>query len=477
MLSPVHRWPDAVRWIFCASLSLLPGCVNLEPRFPPSTPPAVRGADPALEAQTRLLESAYGAYAQEKYRLASALLRRFVDSNPDSPKLSEARWWLARSYEQDGDLPAALSAYRVAVGEAPGSTLNAGSYEFHALNRLDAVRRRLGSSSLLERRQVALWLTNGHWHTISDLRSWISQLADVGVTALIVETGSSLHDALRAGSPGVYFKTSKVPVIEDLFTMIVPAAHAKGIAVLASLNLHEPGWMPANSEWNIAVPNQRDQMPQSVGQVDVLHPDYQRFVEAVAQDLLRTDIDGLVLEKRKVKGFYGEWSPTSRRMFEELFGRPSDSRDQPVFTENGWRGAGWKTRAYLEYMTRLTRELRQTRPGLVVAVAVHEQAISSPADAMLEYGEDAIETKQRRLHLVVQPEPDMSERSDEQWARLDVARQRFAPAAGDERQLWLGIFLGAMETSSITAGVKAVLTEKVGKAGSHLLLMTRPGIP
>ena len=477
MLFPVHRWPDAARWIFCASLSFLPGCANLEPRFPPSTPPAVLGIDPALEAQTRLLQSAYHAYTQEKYRLASALLQRFVDSNPDSPKLSEARWWLARSYEQDGDLPAALSAYRVMVGEAPGSTPNAGSYEFHALNRLDAVRRRLGPSSLLERRQVALWLTNAHWHAISDFRSWISQLADAGVTALIVEAGSPSHNTMQPGPMGVYFRTSKVPVIEDLFTMIVPAAHAKGIAVLASLNPHEPGWMPVNSEWNIVVSNQIDQMPQSVGQVDVLHPDYQRFVEAVAQDLLRTDIDGLVLEKRKAGGFAGEWSPTSRRMFEGLFGPPSDSRDQPAFTENEWRGAGWKTRTYLEYMRRLARQLRQTRPGLVVAVAVHEQAISSPAEAMLEYGEDAVETKQRGLHLVVQPEPDMSERSDEQWARLDMVRQRLAPTARDERQLWLGIFLDAMDTSSIMTRVKAVLTEKVGQVGSHLLLMNRPGIP
>lgn len=429
------------------------------------------GIDPAMEAQRRLLESAYRAYVQEKYRLASALLQRFVDSNPDSPKLSEARWWLARSYEQDGDLPAALAAYRAVVGAAPGSTPAAGSYEFHALNRLDAVRRRLSPLSLLERRQVGLWLTNVHWQMIADLRSWMSQLADAGVTALVVETGSSVHDALRAGSPGVYFQTSKVPVIEDLFTMIVPAAHAKGIAVLASLNLHEPGWMPANSEWNIAVPNQIDRMPQPVGHVDVLHPEYQRFVEAVAQDLLRTGIDGLVLESRKAKGFAGEWSPTSRRMFEGLFGQPSDSRDQPAFTENGWRSAGWKTRTYLEHVRRLARQLRQTRPGFVVAVAVHEQAISSPVEAMLEYGEDAIETKQRGLHLVVQPDPDMPERSAEQWAGLDVMQQRLALTGGDERRLWLGIFLGAMDTSSIMTVVKTALMEKVGQVGSHLLLL------
>jgi len=36
-------------------------------------PPATLGIDPALDAQTRLMESAYRAYVQERYTLASAL--------------------------------------------------------------------------------------------------------------------------------------------------------------------------------------------------------------------------------------------------------------------------------------------------------------------------------------------------------------------------------------------------------------------
>src|SRR5262249_38215645 len=152
--------------------------------------PGALGVDPALDAQMQLLESAYRAYAQERYPLASALLQRFVDSNPDSTRVSEARWWLARSYEEGGDIPAALSAYRALVGAVPKSTSLADSYEFHALNRLDAFRQNLGPTSLLERRQVALWLTNADWLTIPDVGLWMAELADVGVTALIVEAWS-----------------------------------------------------------------------------------------------------------------------------------------------------------------------------------------------------------------------------------------------------------------------------------------------
>jgi len=457
-------------------LLFLSGCAALAPRFPPSIPSVAAGIDPAQDAQTRLLESAYRAYVQERYPLASALFQRFVDTNPASPRLSEARWWLARSYEQGGDLTAALSAYRAVVGEAPRSIPLAGSYEFYALNRLDAFRRSLGPSSLLERRQVALWLTPADWLMISDVRLWIEQLADAGVTALIVEAGSLPRETMQAGPVGMYFQTSKVPVIEDLFTVIVPTAHAKGMAVLASLNLHEPGWTTVNPEWGIALANRTDQVFLPVGHVDVLHPDYQRFVSEVAQDLLRTDIDGLVVGARKTKGFAGEWSPTSRRMFEGQFGLSVDSHDQSI-SPDSWRWAGWKTRSYLGFVARLTQQLRQTRPGLLVAVVVHERAVFFPVDALTEYGEDVLETKQRGLHLVVQPEAGMLERSDDQGAAMEMVRQRLAPKAGDERQLWLGMALGASKLSSLVTAVRATVATKVGQAGTHLLLMNGPAIP
>lgn len=476
MLAPVHRWPDVVRRILCVLLLVLPGCVALEPRFPPSVLPATLGVDPALDAQTRLLESAYRAFVQERYPLACTLLQRFVDFNPDSPRLSEARWWLARSYEERGDLPAALAAYRDVVGASPRSTLRAGSYEFHALNRLDAFRRSLGPSSLLVRRQVALWLTPTDWLTIPDVRRWIEQLADAGVTSIIVEAGAPSRETGQSVPMGVYFQTSKVPVIEDLFTVIVPAAHAKGMAVLASLNLHEPAWTTVNPEWGLAMANRTGQVFQPVGRLDVLHPDYQRLVSEVVQDLLQTDIDGLVVGARKAKGFAEEWSPTSRRMFEELFGPSFDSQDQPV-SPDAWRWVGWKTRTYLGFVARLAQQLRQTRPGFLVAVVVHERAVFFPVDALTEYGEDMLETKQRGLHLVVPPGASMPERSDEQGARMELVRQRLAQTAGDERQLWLGMALDEADSSSQVTAVRAILATKIGQAGTHLLLMNRPSFP
>jgi len=476
VLFPVHRWPQVVRWVSYVLLVVLPGCASLTHRFPPSVPPARSGVDPALDAQTRLIESAYRAFVQERYSLASALFQRFVDSYPNSPRLSEARWWLARSYEQQGDLPAAMFAYRAVVGEAPGSTPLAGSYEYHALNRLDAFRQSRSPSFLLERKQIALWLTSQDWLAIPDIQPLIEQLADAGVTALIVEAGTPSRETMKTGPMGVYFQTSKVSVVEDRFKVIVPAAHAKGMAVLASLNLHEPGWMAVNPEWSIAMANRTEQLFQPVVQIDVLHPDYQRLIGEVAQDLLLTDIDGLVVGTRRAKGFAEEWSPTSRRMFEESFGSSLGNQDQSV-PPDAWRWAGWKTRTYLGFVARLTQQLRQRRSGLLVAVAVHERAVFSPVDALTEYGEDVIETKQRGLHVVIQPEPGISERSADLGAKLEAMQQRLALATRDDRQLWLGVTLVSPDPSALVTAVKAILATKIRQAGTHLLLMNRPSIP
>lgn len=476
LVVPVHRWPDLARWIFCVLCLVLPGCAGLAHQFPPATPSAASGVDPALDAQTKLIESAYRAYVQERYPLACVLFQRFVDSNPNSPRLTEARWWLARSYEQRGDLSAALAAYRTVVGEAPRSAPLAGTYAYHALNRLDAFRRSLGPSSLLERRQIALWVTNADWLAVVDVGPWIAQLADAGVTSLIVEAGVFPREAGQSGPLGVYFQTTKAPIVVDLFKVIVPAAHAKGMAVLASLNLHEPGWMVVNPEWGIGMANGSGLAVPPVGSVDVLHPEYQRLVGEVAQDLLRTEIDGLVMGARRAKGFASEWSPTSRRLFEGLFGPSFDSRDQPV-SPDAWRWAGWKTRTYLGFVARLTQQLRQARPGLLMAVAVHERAVLSPAAALTEYGEDLLETKQRGLDVIVQPELTLPERSEEQGMAKETVRQRLAPTVREERQLWMGMALNASDPASLAAAVRDAIATQVGQAGPHLLLMSGPAIP
>jgi hypothetical protein len=117
------------------------------------------------------------------------------------------------------------------------------------------------------------------------------------------------------------------------------------------------------------------------------------------------------------------------------------------------------------------------RPALLAAVVVHERAVFSPVDALTEYGEDVLETKQRGLQIIVQPESEMPERSNEPMVRMETVRQRLAPIVGDGRQLWLGVAIDKSDLSSLATAVRAALSTQAGQAGTHLFLMNGSVIP
>ena len=74
----------------------------------PSPPRLLPSAGPTIEAQDRLLHTARSHLSEGSYEAAGDVLRRLIETHPQSPLLLEGHWWLARSYEQAGDLYAAL---------------------------------------------------------------------------------------------------------------------------------------------------------------------------------------------------------------------------------------------------------------------------------------------------------------------------------------------------------------------------------
>jgi hypothetical protein len=96
---------------------------------------------------------------------------------------------------------------------------------------------------------------------------------------------------------------------------------------------------------------------------------------------------------------------------------------------------------------------------------------------LTEYGEDVLETKQRGLQIIVQPESGMPDRSNEQVVKMETVRQRLTPTVGDGRQLWLGVAIDKSDVSSLATAVRAALSTQTGQAGTHLFLMYGSVIP
>ncbi len=465
-----HR-QGAVLWLIGIVVLFLAGCHH--PVYPvaPSVPPVESGHDLQLDAQTRLLQEAYRAYVQGRYSKASLLFKRFVDSNSQSPRLSEARWWLARSYEAQGNVPAAFAEYRVLAGASALSDVPAGSYQFHAIRRLDDILQVGGAAVLSQTSPVILSIPHAVWSRITDLSAWVEQVRKVGVTTLLVEAGTSVGAQAQLRAAGVYFRTSTVPVIDDFFGRVIPLAHAQGVAVFAQLDLHHATWMSPKAEWIDAVLSPGSETSQSGGLIDVLHPAYQQAVSRILEDLCRTGIDGLVLQARMRKGFAREVGATSKAVFETTFGQSAEGDPNSPFV---WRWAGWKARSYLRFAEQLREQARRERSTRIIAITVHSSAVLDPNAALMDYGEDVSETRLRGFEIVVLPESESPDGSESGGTEI---RKRLAPMTNGERPLWLGTTLSVSDPEMMPAAVRSALASTSEQPAVPLVLLNERAVP
>jgi Hypothetical glycosyl hydrolase family 13 len=451
-------------------LSLV-GCHSAAYPVAPSVPPVESGIDLQLDAQTRSLAEAYRAYVQGRYSKASILFKRFVDSNSQSARLNEARWWLARSYEAQGNISAAVAEYRTLAGASAPSHDSGASYRAHAVRRLDDLMQTGGAAVLSGVRPVVLSMTHSDWSRIGDTSAWIAQVRQAGVTTLLIDAGTSMGDGGQSRAAGAYFKTSMIPVIDDWLGQVVPLAHAAGVAVFAWFDLHEATWMSPKPDWANAVPSPSTTMPQPSVPVDVLDPDYQQAVSRIVDDLCRTGIDGLVLQARMRKGFAGEISPISRAVFERKFDQSAEGDpSSPLF----WRWAGWKAHSYLRFAEQLKNQARRERTTLIVAVTVHASAVLDPQAALMDYGEDVVETRLRGFEVVVLPEAGTATGAESGRTEL---MKRLAPMVAGERPLWIGTTLAPTDPKLIPAAITTTLTAMQEQPASPLVLMNEAVVP
>jgi hypothetical protein len=315
-------------------------------------------------------------------------------------------------------------------------------------------------------------MTHAAWNRIANPSFWIEQVRQAGVTTLLVDAGPSVGDPEESRAGGAYFKTASVAVIDDVLGRVIPLAHAEGVAVFARLDLHQASWIPPKPDPVSTAPSPTATTTQPIAQVvDVLDPAYQQAVSGIVDDLCRTGIDGLILQARMRNGFAEEISRPSRAAFERKFGQAAE-RDptSPFF----WKWAGWKAHSYLRFVEQLKDRARRERATLIVAVTVHASAVLDPKAALMDYGEDLLESKLRGFEVVVLSESGASNASES--GRVELTK-RLVPTIQGERPLWLGTPLTLSDPESIPAAISATLTARSERPVIPLVLMTETVVP
>lgn len=441
-------------------LCVLSACA-LQTDRPSAIPPAGDASydDPARDARARLLREAYRAFVQDRYPAAVLFFRRFVDDSQESPRMAEARWWLGRAYEQLGDYRAAMAQYRVVAAGQLRHQVNGTVYEGHALRRLDELRRTRGRQLNGQARQLALRVTPAQLPPASALSTWLAELTQSGVTALVVEP----FQVPMAGHEG-----QKTETIMDLLL----ASHLAGLQVWLELDLHAGHGMDVKPDWLTTSSNGPAREEGPAHGPDVTNPAYQSFVEEFVRVLARSGWDGLFLLARPTTGFARDFSEGSFRAFSSSFAlelspeqvlasaRASDGQVQEP-SPTYWRWAGWKAVSYARLVARLRKVLREVNPIATTIVEVHQATLSAPLQGLEQYGEDLAE-------LVPPTGGSVVVRQEEPAGGAPV--EKLGEQLGIPERVWIGVRMNVPAVPLPVGALTAFLSDHPQATRSNLVI-------
>lgn len=124
----------------------------------------------------------------------------------------------------------------------------------------------------------------------------------------------------------------------------------------------------------------------------------------------------------------------------------------------------------------LRTSLRRFQSGLQVVVALHDTAVTRPLDALLEHGEDLLETTTRGLPIAV-PFPSSrtllaSADPDEGW-RLEYL-SRLVNVIGSPERIWIIIPVAAPDRTSVVRELHTSVVEFARTRGLNVLFVPQP---
>lgn len=341
-----------------------------------------------------MLDDAERAFLRADYSDAIRLLNRFLHNHPQSSRVPEARWWLARSYQKAGRLSSAAEHFRLLVH---AQTRN--QYQAEARSRLsqieDVVRGTTKSQSVkgilvsLEsmRSSVDVALMNAANREING--SMVLLNVPCGVA------GSGLHE-----TPPFSFK-SLTTMIQDM--------NARGMAVYLGVTLRCLGRFVEGPSGMVESWKDWEYVPQS-GTVQrsryfsLNAQGYREFLVKWLSQFRNLPLRGLVIRHEVPVGVYEGMSPASLQSFQQAFNVDFDpvrvfSERRPVPTTVShavlpdvfWKWAGWKARERLRLFQNVVETLRDRLPHLQFGIEVQLQSVADPVHGLVHFAEDWID--------------------------------------------------------------------------------------
>ena len=241
--------------------------------------------------------------------------------------------------------------------------------------------------------------------TLEDVRGEIRRLKTHGIDTIILRVfhnrGDRPYPFVRTTKmlprAGVYFKTSHAPVVADILTPILDAAHREGIRVFA--------WMTTRYA-NYGIEDRRELACRGYDVrkrrffrckgLDLFNDTAVEHIKALYRDLAKYPIDGILFQDDLILKYNEGLSPVAMRGFGEETGlelEPSRLyriREDSIITYTPlfWQWAEWKNRRLIHIIDELKRTVRRVNPEVKFAINLMYENLTSPSNALAWFSQD-----------------------------------------------------------------------------------------
>jgi biofilm PGA synthesis lipoprotein PgaB len=233
--------------------------------------------------------------------------------------------------------------------------------------------------------------------TIEDIAIEMKRVKQAGVNTIIFRVfhnkDDRYHALARSGvKSGVYFKSSRAPVVTDILPEIITAAHKNGLKIFAWMTTRyaDYGIEGADSLACKGYDMASGAFVRCKG-LDLFSEEAVRHIVSLYSELADNDIDGILFQDDLVLRHNEGFGPYARAFFKRETGNeltPSllygagVSGSSPNYTPLFWKWAEMKNRRLLGVASRVMEAVRKKRPQAKFAINLMYESVTRPAMAL-----------------------------------------------------------------------------------------------
>ncbi|NVM57138.1 MAG: hypothetical protein HWN51_03340, partial [Desulfobacterales bacterium] len=196
---------------------------------------------------------------------------------------------------------------------------------------------------------------------------------------------------------GVYFETAHAPVVDPILSRLVSIGHRHGVKVFAWMETRKMPLALPDPEGSMALGYRFEKGTLEPLQMWSIFDEFvQERLIALYQDVVRSGIDGILIQDDLVMYQYEDFSPKAVALFEEETGRVlnpqrlyggtfQDSKGRwhvSYYSDTFWMWSRWKNEKLLNFAHQLIEAARSADPEIEIAMNFMYESVTDPENAL-----------------------------------------------------------------------------------------------